>query len=258
MHKTAVIAERQPALLGVPISNHPIQTLAIRAQTAIAERSPLVMACANPHSLVVAQSDRPFLRALQDCDEVVADGVGLVLGCRLAGMPRMPRVTGYQFFQVVMTELDRMGGRAFFLGSRPHVLSQIRERAARDYPSVEIQTLSPPYGDWSDTENEAVLRAICAAQPDVLWVGMTAPRQEKWVHANAPKLQVPVFGSIGAVFDYYAGTVHRAPAWYRDRGVEWLYRLVREPRRLWKRTLVSAPVFLWLTLCQRLAGRFKA
>jgi N-acetylglucosaminyldiphosphoundecaprenol N-acetyl-beta-D-mannosaminyltransferase len=224
----------------------------------MADRAPLVVACANPHSLVVAQSDAHFLEALQECDEVVADGAGLVLGCRLAGMAPPPRITGYDFFQAVMTELDLVGGRAFFLGSRPTVLSRIRSRAVEDYPSVQIQTLSPPYGDWSEAENNEVLEAIRVAQPDVLWVGMTAPRQEKWVHANARKLQVPVFGSIGAVFDYYAGTVDRAPAWYRDRGVEWLYRLVREPRRLWKRTLVSAPIFLWLAFCQRLAGPSRA
>jgi len=250
--------EKHQALLGVPISNLPIEALAARAQAAIATRSTLVVACANPHSLVVAQSDEAFLEALRDCDEVVADGAGLALGCRLAGMLRSPRITGYDFFQAVMTELDRIGGRAFFLGSRPAVLAQIQARAARDFSSVETRVLSPPYGDWSEAESEAILQAIRAARPDALWVGMTAPRQEKWVHANARRLPVPLFGSIGAVFDYYAGTVRRAPAWYRDRGIEWLYRLVREPRRLWKRTLLSAPVFLWLALCQRLGGASRA
>jgi len=93
---------------------------------------------------------------------------------------------------------------------------------------------------------------IRAFNPDVLWVGMTAPKQEKWVAANRKQLHVPVIGSIGAVFDYYAGVTQRAPQWICNLGLEWLYRLPREPKRLWRRTFVSAPVFLWSVLLERL------
>lgn len=134
------------------------------------------------------------------------------------------------------------------------MLGRIQSRVGHDYPHVKVSVLGPPFGMWSDAENEAMLASIQKAAPDVLWVGMTAPRQEKWVFANGHRLNVPIIGSIGAVFDYYAGTVRRAPAWYTERGLEWLYRLVREPRRLWRRTLLSAPRFLWLALRQRVAA----
>ncbi|HKE95089.1 MAG TPA: WecB/TagA/CpsF family glycosyltransferase, partial [Povalibacter sp.] len=94
----------------------------------------------------------------------------------------------------------------------------------------------------------SIVDRINEARPDVLWVGMTAPRQEKWVHQTLRELNVPVVGSVGAVFDFYAGTVQRAPRWFCRMGLEWLYRLLKEPQRLWRRTFVSGPAFLWLVL----------
>jgi N-acetylglucosaminyldiphosphoundecaprenol N-acetyl-beta-D-mannosaminyltransferase len=116
-----------------------------------------------------------------------------------------------------------------------------------------VATLSPPFGQWSDCENDDMISRIRQFEPDVLWVGMTAPKQEKWVAANAARLPVPVIGSIGAVFDYYAGVTQRAPQWICDLGLEWLYRLPREPKRLWRRTVVSAPVFLWHVVRERIS-----
>jgi N-acetylglucosaminyldiphosphoundecaprenol N-acetyl-beta-D-mannosaminyltransferase len=120
-----------------------------------------------------------------------------------------------------------------------------------NFPNVVVETLSPPFRPWSKRENDDMVAKISQFQPDILWVGMTAPKQEKWVAANALRLTVPVIGSIGAVFDYYAGVTPRAPPWICDLGLEWLYRLPREPRRLWRRTIVSAPLFLWHVVRER-------
>jgi N-acetylglucosaminyldiphosphoundecaprenol N-acetyl-beta-D-mannosaminyltransferase len=241
-------------LLGIGISAVPLAALSETVGSAVANRSPLTVACANPHSLVVAHSDPAFRQALTACDVVVGDGVGVSVACRLTGIGSVPRITGDDVFKTVMADLDRKGGRVFFFGSNTHVLARISSRANRDYPRVGVATMAPPYGEWSEPENDAMIETIRECKPDVLWVGMTAPRQEKWVHANAAKLGVPLIGSIGAVFDYYAETVRRAPAWYRQCGLEWLYRLLHEPRRLWRRTLVSAPRFLWLVLRERVTN----
>jgi N-acetylglucosaminyldiphosphoundecaprenol N-acetyl-beta-D-mannosaminyltransferase len=238
-------------LLGIDISSAPLTALTENVGSAFATRSPFVVACANPHSLVVAQSDPGFRKALAACDVVVSDGVGVSIACRLAGTGAVPRITGDDIFKTVMAALDRRGGRAFFFGSNAHVLGRIASRVNHDYPRIGVETLAPPYGDWSAAENAAMVEQIREGRPDVLWVGMTAPRQEKWVYANAAELGIPVIGSIGAVFDYYAETVRRAPAWYRKCGLEWLYRLLHEPRRLWRRTLVSAPQFLWMVFRER-------
>lgn len=215
---------------------------------------PFSLACANPHSLVVARSDRSFRHALQSASAVVADGVGCRIGAALAGVPIGPRITGFDFYMATMSALQASGGgRAFFFGSSPSVLDGIRERTTRDFPGVTVETLAPPFGEWDATQNAEFIERINAAAPDVLWIAMTAPKQEKWMAANAGALEVPVIGCIGAVFEYYAGTVRRAPGWVCDLGLEWLYRLAGEPQRLWRRTLVSAPVFLWASFSQRLA-----
>ena len=125
----------------------------------------------------------------------------------------------------------------------------IAERFAHEYPELELAgILSPPFSQWSATENNAMVAQINAARPDVLWVGMTAPKQEKWVQENRERLKVPVIGSIGAVFDFYAGTYPRAPQWMCGLGIEWLFRLVKEPRRMWRRNFISTPKFVALVL----------
>ena len=241
-------------LLGIPIDH---KTLPIAVQDAIIaiERhgSPVVFACANPHSIAVAQSDPSFQSALTQANLVVADGVGVTFMARLVGLHIGPRITGTDYFQAVLNSLQqRGGGRVFFFGSSQQVLDLIVKRFAADFPSLTLcGILSPPFGSWSDEENRRMVQVINDAKPDVLWVGMTAPKQEKWVEANRRQLNAPVIGSIGAVFDFYAGTFTRAPQWICRIGLEWAYRFMLEPRRMWKRICVSAPKFLWLVLSRQ-------
>lgn len=230
-----------------------LSDLVVDAQAAIARRSgSFTFACANPHSLVVAQSDEHFRNALNNSSAVVADGVGCQWAAKLTGLTVGPRITGTDFFLSMMEALNRDGGSAFFFGSRPEVLAKLTRRVAEDFPKVRIGSFAPPFGTWSDQQNRSMIDDIRRFDCDVLWVGMTAPKQEKWVAANAAELQVPVIGSIGAVFDYYARVTPRAPQWICDLGLEWLYRLPREPKRLWRRTFVSGPLFLWAVLRERM------
>lgn len=240
-------------MLGISIGTRTLNQILDACETAIRERrNSFVFACANPHSLVVSRDDPDFRKALINASAVVADGVGCTLAATLAGVSVGPRITGSDYFAAIMTSLNRTGGRAFFFGSSQAVLAKLTKRVSIDYPHVDTDSLSPPYGPWSQEENRVMVEKICKFKPDVLWVGMTAPKQEKWVFANEAQLRVPVIGSIGAVFDYYAGVTQRAPQWICDLGLEWLYRLPREPRRLWRRTMISAPQFLWLVLCERI------
>jgi len=241
-------------LLGVRIGPRSLPELVAASLRAIEGRGdPFVFTCANPHSLVIARKDAEFRAALERASAVVADGVGCQWGAALSGVPVGPRITGSDFFRSMMGALNDDSRRAFFFGSSVAVLEELSSRVSRDYPRVAIKTLSPPFGAWSTLENCRMLDEIHSFRPDVLWVGMTAPKQEKWVASNSAALRVPVIGSIGAVFDYYAGMTHRAPQWVCDLGLEWLYRLPREPKRLWRRTFVSAPLFLWFVLRERLA-----
>jgi len=242
-------------LLGVRIGRRTLAELVTDSLRSVQERNrSFIFACANPHSLVVARADPEFRAALEAADAIVADGVGCSLAAALTGAAVGPRITGTDYFLGVMSALNRTGGRVFFFGSRTEVLAILGERLSRDFPRITVASLSPPFGAWPADENRQMIATIRQFAPDVLWVGMTAPKQEKWVAANADQLQVPVIGSIGAVFDYYAGVTRRAPQWVCNLGLEWLYRLPREPRRLWRRTFVSAPQFLWFVLRERLTG----
>lgn len=241
------------SMLDVPIGVDSLDSVVAAAIRVVQTRGgPFTFACANPHSLVVADTDESFRRALQSCSAVVADGSGVTFAARLLRIDVGPRITGTDFFLGMMRQLDCIGGKAFFLGSADPVLKLVEQRAAKEFPRVTIETLSPPFGVWSAEQQAEVMQKIRASEADVLWVGMTAPRQEKWMHAHAPECGIPVIGAIGAVFDYYAGTVRRAPQWICNLGFEWLYRLLGEPRRLWHRTLISGPRFVWLLLRQHL------
>lgn len=240
-------------LLGIPMDRRSRAQLVELAMGSIRQRTPrFSVAFANPHSLVVARSDTQFRHALRSATAVVADGVGCAVGAALAGVSIGERITGFDFFRTLMAALQSTGGgRVLFFGSTEAVLMKLREQASEDYPGLSVETLSPPYGDWPQEQNSEFIQRINAAAPDVLWIAMTAPKQEKWMLASSGALEVPVIGCIGAVFEYYAGTVRRAPEWVCNLGLEWLYRLAGEPRRLWRRTMVSAPNFLWAALAQR-------
>jgi len=247
-------------LLGIAIDRKSLEEAAIDAHQTIDRKiEPIVFACANPHSLAVAQHDDMFRSALTQANLVVADGVGVTMMSRLAGVGIGPRITGTDYFQTVLNVLQqRRGGRVFFFGSSQRVLDLISARFASEYPSLTLcGTLSPPYGTWSSEDNQRMVDTINDTRPDVLWVGMTAPKQEKWVEANRRQLNARIIGSIGAVFDFYAGTYSRAPQWICDIGLEWAYRFILEPQRMWKRNIVSAPKFVWLVITKHIWGRRK-
>lgn len=211
----------------------------------------------NPHSLVAARSDPRAREALARSDLRFADGAGLLFVGRLRGIDFPDRIAGPDLVPRLSEALERGGGaRYFFLGSTEEVLRKIEARVASSWPSIRVVgILSPPFRETTDEEEAAQVAAINAARPDVLWVGMTAPKQELWVARNRHRLEVPLVGSVGAAFDYLAGTKTRSPKWFREHGLEWLPRLVMEPARLWRRTFLSAPLFLWYSLRESLSRR---
>lgn len=211
------------------------------------------LACLNPHSYAVALDDAEFASALKAADWLVPDGVGVVYASRMLGGAVKARVTGSDVFQGLHGRMNaRMGMSVFFLGASEDTLTEIRSRMARDFPSIQVAgTYSPPFKpEYSDAELDTMVHAINQAAPDVLWVGMTAPKQEKWIFENLHRLDVKFAGAIGAVFDFYVGKVKRSHPVFQRLGLEWLPRLVQQPVRLWKRMFVSAPLFVWHVIKQ--------
>ena len=204
---------------------------------------------------------------------LIPDGASIVKACRWLKAKSQPkeRIAGWDLFSFEMNALERKSekckvksercegrsekwkvksekcGKVMFMGSSERVLRLIRERAAGDYPNLEIVTYSPPYkAEFTEEDNRAIVQAINEAKPDLLWIGMTAPKQEKWTYQHWKELDINCHvGTIGAVFDFYAGTATRAPKWWQQHGLEWLYRLMIEPRRMWRRYVIGNPLFIW-------------
>lgn len=202
----------------------------------------------NAHSFNTAQKDELFAEALKKGDYLIPDGASIVKACRFLNARSQPkeRVAGWDLFEFEMVRLNEKGGRCMFMGSSPKVLGLIVEKAKRIYPNIEVVTFSPPYKpEFNDEDNRAIISAINSANPDLLWIGMTAPKQEKWTYAHWDELNIHCHvGTIGAVFDFFAGTYQRAPLWWQEHSLEWLYRLIKEPRRMWRRYVIGNPLFL--------------
>lgn len=218
-----------------------------------------LLACINPHSYVTAEEDASFSAALQGADWLIPDGIGIVLAARFIGLPIKERVSGPDVFEALMFRLNESGGSVFFFGSSEGTLTRIREQMIASYPNVKISgTLAPPFKEeFSREESHSMIRVINEAKPDVLWVGLTAPKQEKWLHAYRGELDVKVAGAIGAAFDFFAETTKRAPLIIRRFGLEWLHRSLKSPARLGKRNASSNPKFLLSVIRLGLSKYYK-
>lgn len=215
----------------------------------------------NAHSYNTAQKDPLFAEALKNGDYLIPDGMSIVKACLWIGAKCQPkeRVAGWDLFQFEMEKLNRKvrgaEGKTFdtaptvmFMGSSEKVLELIKEKAAEEYPNLKVVTFSPPYKpEFTEADDQKIISAINTADPDLLWIGMTAPKQEKWTYSHWDELKIHCHvGTIGAVFDFFAGTKKRAPLWWQQHGLEWLYRLIKEPRRMWRRYVIGNVLFLWI------------
>lgn len=235
-----------------------LDILTSRAELAKLPEGKLLINTINAFSYDNARKDVLFSEALQKGDVLIPDGISIVKACRFLNAKSQPkeRIAGWDLFEYEMGKLNRVGGKVMFLGSSDAVLNLIRQRVAEKYPKIEVDTYSPPYKPvFSDEENEAMISAINHSNPDLLWIGMTAPKQEKWAYTHLDRLDVHChIGTIGAVFDFFAGTVKRAPERWQRVGLEWLYRLLSEPRRMWRRYFIGNAKFIYYIMLEKIMG----
>ena len=233
-----------------------LDILTSRAELAKLPEGKLLINTINAFSYDNARKDVLFSEALQKGDVLIPDGISIVKACRFLNAKSQPkeRIAGWDLFVYEMEKLNRVGGKVMFLRSSDAVLNLIRQRVAEKYPKIEVDTYSPPYKPvFSDEENEAMISAINRSNPDLLWIGMTAPKQEKWAYTHLDRLDVHChIGTIGAVFDFFAGTVKRAPERWQRAGLEWLYRLLSEPRRMWRRYFIGNAKFIYYIMVEKI------
>ena len=206
----------------------------------------------NAHSFNTAQVDVDFENALQHSYVLLPDGISVVWAMRILTGEKLQKIAGADLFFYEMDRLNTSGGKCFFLGSSEDTLKLIRERSAKEYPNVQVFTYSPPYKEaFTTEESNDMIETVNAVKPDVLFVGMTAPKQEKWAYQNFGQLLAGHICCIGAVFDFYAGKINRAPHWMISIGLEWSYRLIKEPRRMWRRYLLGNAKFIGYVLKEK-------
>jgi N-acetylglucosaminyldiphosphoundecaprenol N-acetyl-beta-D-mannosaminyltransferase len=212
-----------------------------------------VVSTISPHSYIVARKDSLFHEALRTSDFIIPDGIGFILAARVLKGMIIEKIAGSDLHEVIIDALDERNSSCFYLGSSDSTLQKIRDRLSREHPGIRTGSFSPPYKTlFSDVDNVSMITAVNEFNPEVLFVGMTAPKQEKWIYENRNLINAPVICAIGAVFDFYAGTVKRPGKFWISIGLEWLPRLLHEPLRLWRRTLISTPLFIWFVLREKL------
>ena len=207
----------------------------------------------NQYSYVMAEKDKEFKHALLEADILIPDGIGIVWAARLLKGEKIKKIAGADVHKSLLKKLNEVGGNCFYLGSSSETLNNIKKRLSKEYPSIKMSFYSPPFKSaFSEDDNSIMINQINAFKPDVLFVGMTAPKQEKWAYANKSLIDVKVICAVGAVFDFYAGTVKRPGEFWINLGLEWFMRLIKEPVHMWKRYLFYGPVFVYKILKERI------
>lgn len=239
------LAGRRIQILGVAIDDVTEGQALERLADFIAMGGPHQVATVNPEFLMEARRNPAFRAALALADLATPDGFGLLLVAKWRGTPLRGRVTGVELTWRIAAESARRGWRLFLLGAAPGVAMRAAAILQEQYPGLMIAGC---YSGSPQAEDEEFIRTlITAARPDVLLVAYGHPAQDLWIARNQPALRVPVAIGVGGVLDYLAGVVPRAPRWMRRLGLEWLYRLIRQPWR-WRRILTAVPLFLWAAL----------
>lgn len=216
------------------------------------------VAITNPHSVLLCHRDKMMLRATHDAGLVLPDGIGIVLAARLLGYPRCGRATGPTLMLKLCDWGRKKGYRHFFYGGAEGVADKLADKLSHEYPGLNVAgTYCPPFRTLCEREDLEVIDKINSAGPDILWVGLGAPKQEKWMAEHVGRINATAMIGVGAAFDFHSGKVKWAPSFVRRLGLEWAYRLIQEPRRMWRRNLDS-PLFLSRVMRQRLSMSLRS
>ncbi|HEX9581927.1 MAG TPA: WecB/TagA/CpsF family glycosyltransferase [Gemmatimonadales bacterium] len=203
------------------------------------------------HGLVEGRRDAAFRRILNRAAMVLPDGMPMVWFGRLAGRRGMCRVYGPGFMELVCRESATVAIRHFFYGGAPGVADELARRAAARFPGLQVAgTHCPPFRPLTERELDEVAAQINGAQADIVWVGLSTPKQEHWMDLARSRLGARVLISVGAAFDYHTDRLRKAPGAVQAAGLEWAYRLMQEPGRLWRRYAVNNPRFLYFAALQ--------
>jgi N-acetylglucosaminyldiphosphoundecaprenol N-acetyl-beta-D-mannosaminyltransferase len=241
-------------VLGVRVDAVQIPEVCARVADWIAHRDGCrYVAVTGMHGIMEAQHEPAFKAVLNAADLVVPDGMPLVWLGRIRGRPVNRRVYGPELMLEVCRRTASRNVSHFLVGGAPGVADRLATALRHRFAELAISgTCSPPFHPLSEGQEEDLLETINRAAPDIVWVGFSTPKQEQWMHRHRNRLNAAVLLGVGAAFDIHSGTRSQAPAWMRENGWEWLFRLIQEPRRLWRRYLLYGPQFLFYVVLELL------
>ena len=241
-------------VLGVRVDAMQIEDVVRRMEEWIERRGEgQYIAVTGMHGVMEALHDEEFGRILKGASLVVPDGYPLVVLGRRKGFALARRVYGPELMEAFCEETAGRGYRHYFYGGAEGVAEELARRFERRFVGMEIAgTYCPPFRALREEEEREVCEKINAVRADVVWVGLSTPKQERWMASHREMLNVPVMVGVGAAFDFHTGRVAQAPKWMRENGLEWFFRLMSEPRRLWRRYLVNGSKFAWLVMLEQL------
>ena len=244
-------------VLGVRVHAIQIADVVAWMEYTISERSyGKFLAATGMHGITEAMHDPQFMKVLNEADLVVPDGMPLVWLARKHGLMLKRRVYGPELMDTFCRETGAKY-RHFFYGGAPGVPEQLARVMERRHKIRIAGCWSPPYRPLTRPEELHLTEMIATASPDLLWVGLSTPKQERWMHSHRDSLFVPLMMGVGAAFDFHTGRLKQAPSWMQKSGLEWLFRLIQEPKRLWRRYLINGSEFIWHVAMESLSSTKK-
>jgi N-acetylglucosaminyldiphosphoundecaprenol N-acetyl-beta-D-mannosaminyltransferase len=240
--------KRRPAakLLGISVEALDMERALSRIAKELAARRKGYICMAGVHGIMEAQRDAELAGIYASSSITVPDGTPTVWVGRWQGHKWMQRVAGPDLMREVFRRKEFAGCTHFLYGGEEHVAEQLRERFTRSYPWARIVgTYTPPFRDLNAEEEESLIARVSKLKPDIIWVGISTPKQERFMHRYLHRLDTTLMFGVGAAYDFHTGRIQDAPQWVKTMGMQWLHRLLQDPRRLWKRYLRNNPAFLW-------------
>lgn len=248
-------ADSRVNVLGVGVSPINMDAALDRIDLWIEQKERTYVCICSVHGIMECQRSEDLRKIFNSAGMVTPDGMPLVWLARSRD-PNVTRVYGPDLLLAEFQRSAKTGHRHFLYGGGPSIATRLAAAMRSRLPGLQVVgTLEPPFAPLEELASPEVATTINAAEPDIVWVGISTPKQERWMAMMRPLLKAPVLIGVGAAFDFHSGTVRQAPPWMQRSGLEWLFRLVTQPRRLWRRYLINNPWFVWALTLQRLGLR---
>lgn len=246
-------------ILNVGISAMDMDDACLSVREAISGKQKKYICVCPVSTIMECKRNRDVLASVNHADLATPDGMAVVWIGRINGYKNIKRVYGPDLMQEICNISGKYGYKHYFYGSTPDVLIKLKEKLTKRFPNLIISgSFSPPFRKLTENEDKKIVEDINSSNPDIVWVGLGSPKQDLWMHEHRERINAPVLIGVGAAFDFLAGTKLQAPRWIGNNGFEWLFRLITEPKRLWRRYLIDYPLFIFYVLTELISNPRKS